>query len=147
MLEKEVDAKGRVAMDTVRMNKEGELVDVAMVVAPLQVDGASVGYVLSFRDIGERKQLESKVQHDALFDVLTGLPNRALFLDRLTLALKRRMRRLDQNCGVLLLDIDRFKEINDTFWVKPRATSCWWPWPNGCALRCVQRIRLRAERR
>jgi diguanylate cyclase (GGDEF)-like protein/PAS domain S-box-containing protein len=114
LLEKEVDAKGRVAMDTVRMNKDGELVDVAMVVARLHVDGASVGYVLSFRDISERKELESRVQHDALFDMLTGLPNRALFIDRLTLALKRRMRRLDQNCGVLLLDIDRFKEINDT---------------------------------
>jgi Amt family ammonium transporter len=113
LLEKEVDSKGRVAQDTVRMSKEGALVDVAMVIARLQVDGASVGYVLSFRDISERKQLESKVQHDALFDILTGLPNRALFVDRLTLALKRRLRRLDQNCGVVLLDLDRFKEINE----------------------------------
>jgi diguanylate cyclase (GGDEF)-like protein len=48
-----------------------------------------------------------------LFDVPTGLANRALFLDRLTLALSRRSRRRDQNCGVLLLDMDRFKEIND----------------------------------
>src|ERR1700679_4191446 len=51
LLEKEVDSKGRVAQDTVRMSKDGELVDVAMVVARLQVDGSSVGYVLSFRDI------------------------------------------------------------------------------------------------
>jgi len=113
MLEKEVDQKGRVALETVRMNKEGELVDVSLVAAPLRVDGASVGYVLSFRDIGERKLVEAKLQHDALFDLLTGLPNRALFIDRLTLALKRRTRRRDQNCGVLLLDLDRFKEIND----------------------------------
>lgn len=113
MLEKEVDQKGRVAIETVRINKNGDLVDVSLVSAPLQVDGASVGYVLSFRDIGERKQLEGKLQHDALFDLSTGLPNRALFLDRLTLALKRRSRRHDHNCGVLLLDIDHFKEIND----------------------------------
>jgi len=78
----------------VRMNKDGELVDVALVIGPLRVDGASVGYVLSFRDIGERKQLEAKLQHDAMYDVLTGLANRALFLDRLTLALSRSSRRL-----------------------------------------------------
>ena len=104
MLEKQVDQKGRVAVETVRMTKEGDLVDVALVSGPLKVDGANVGYVLSFRDISDRKETEAKVQHDALFDVLTGLANRALFLDRLTLALSRRSRRRDQNCGVLLLD-------------------------------------------
>jgi diguanylate cyclase (GGDEF)-like protein/PAS domain S-box-containing protein len=113
MLEQEVDQRGRVTVDTVRMNKAGELLDVALVAAPLRVNGASVGYVLSFRDISDRKQAEAKVQHDTLFDVQTGLANRALFLDRLKLALKRRTRRRDQNCGLLLLDLDRFKEINE----------------------------------
>ncbi|MGA2170310.1 MAG: EAL domain-containing protein [Terracidiphilus sp.] len=113
MLEKRVDRQGRASIETVRMNKDGELVDVALVIGPLRVDGASVGYVLSFRDIGERKQLEAKLQHDAMYDVLTGLANRALFLDRLTLALSRSSRRRDQGCGVLILDLDRFKEIND----------------------------------
>jgi Amt family ammonium transporter len=113
LLEKEVDQKGRVDIETVRMTKDGELVDVAMVAAPLRVDGAGVGYVLSFRDICDRKQVEARVQHDALFDVLTGLPNKALFLDRLSLALKRRTRRRNQNCGVVLLDLDRFEEINE----------------------------------
>jgi diguanylate cyclase (GGDEF)-like protein/PAS domain S-box-containing protein len=112
LLEREVDQKGRVAVETVRINKKGDLVDVAMVVAPLRVDGSSVGYVLSFRDIGERRQLEAKFQHDALFDVLTTLPNRALFLDRLTLALKRRSRRRDHGCGMVILDLDRFNEVN-----------------------------------
>ena len=112
LLEKEVDQKGRVSVETVRANKDGDLVDVAMVIAPLRVDGVSVGYVLSFRDIGERRQLEAKVQHDALFDILTGLPNRALFQDRLTLALKRRTRRRDQGCGMVILDVDRFNEVN-----------------------------------
>ena len=73
----------------------------------------ALGYVFSFRDIGEHKQTEAKLQHDAMHDVLTGLPNRALFLDRLTLALSRRARRPDHSCGVLYLDLDRFKEIND----------------------------------
>ena len=114
MLEKEVDQKGRVTIETVRMTKSGELIDVALVGAPLRVDGASVGYVQSFRDISERKQAEAQVVHDSLFDVLTALPNRALFLDRLALALKRRTRRRNQNCGVLLVDLDRFEEIKTT---------------------------------
>src|SRR5208337_1380436 len=67
-----------------------------------------------YRDIGERKQVEAKLQHDAMHDVLTGLPNRALFVDRLALALNRRTRRPDQSCGVIYLDLDRFKEINDS---------------------------------
>jgi diguanylate cyclase (GGDEF)-like protein/PAS domain S-box-containing protein len=113
MLEKEVDQKGRVAIETVRMTKVGDLLDVALVAGPLKVGETSVGYVMSFRDISDRKEMEAKLQHDALFDVSTGLANRALFLDRLTLALSRRSRRRDQNCGVLLLDLDRFKEIND----------------------------------
>jgi diguanylate cyclase (GGDEF)-like protein/PAS domain S-box-containing protein len=112
LLEREVDLKGRVGVETARINKKGDLVDVAMVVAPLRVDGSSVGYVFSFRDIGERRQLEAKFQHDALFDVLTTLPNRALFLDRLTLALKRRSRRRDHGCGMVILDLDRFNEVN-----------------------------------
>ena len=75
------------------MNKAGELVDVSLHCAPLLVDGARVGYVYTFRDIGERKQAEDELQHDAMHDVLTGLPNRALFMDRLNLALARRVRR------------------------------------------------------
>jgi Amt family ammonium transporter len=113
VLEKQVDVEGRLATDTVRMNKAGELLDVSLVAGPLRVDGGKVGYVLSFRDISERKELEKKVSHDALYDVPTGLPNRALFMDRLGFALKRRSRRKDQNCGVLLVDLDRFKEIRD----------------------------------
>lgn len=57
LLEEEVDRKGRAALETVGMNKDGQLVDVALVAGPLRVDGASVGYVLTFRDIGESKLL------------------------------------------------------------------------------------------
>lgn len=114
LLQKAVDQQGSVAVETVRMNKAGELVDVGMVIGPLIVDGKKVGYVFTYREIGERKQKEAQLQHDAMHDVLTGLPNRSLFLDRLNQALTRRARRSDQNCGVLFLDIDRFKEINDS---------------------------------
>jgi diguanylate cyclase (GGDEF)-like protein/PAS domain S-box-containing protein len=108
-----VDETGGTAVETVRQNKAGELVDVSLQIAPLLVDAAPVGYVFTFRDIGEHKRTEAKLEHDAMHDMLTGLPNRALFLDRLTLALSRRIRRPDHSCGVLYLDLDRFKEVND----------------------------------
>jgi Amt family ammonium transporter len=114
VLEQRVDQEGRASLETVRQNQKGELIDVAVAGAQLQVNGARVGYVFSYRDIGERKQVEAKLQHDAMHDLLTGLPNRALFLDRLKLALNRRSRRRDQSCGVFFLDLDHFKEINDT---------------------------------
>jgi diguanylate cyclase (GGDEF)-like protein/PAS domain S-box-containing protein len=112
-LEKAVDEQGRAIVETVRTNKSGELVDVSLNCAPLLVDKARVGYVYTFRDIGERTETEVKLQHDAMHDVLTNLPNRALFMDRLSQSLARRARWPDQSCGVLFLDLDRFKEIND----------------------------------
>ncbi|MGA3033596.1 MAG: EAL domain-containing protein [Terracidiphilus sp.] len=112
-LAKAADENGVMTMETVRKNKAGEFVDVSLQIAPLLVDSGRVGYVYTFRDIGEHKQAEEKLQHDAMHDVLTGLPNRALFLDRLNLSLSRRMRRPDYGCGVLYLDLDKFKEIND----------------------------------
>jgi diguanylate cyclase (GGDEF)-like protein/PAS domain S-box-containing protein len=111
---REVDDRGSATAETVRANKAGELVDVSMQIAPLLVDDAKVGYVFTFRDIGDVKQTEAKLQHDAMHDVLTGLPNRALFLDRLNLTLTRRVRHPDNGCGVLYLDLDNFKGINDS---------------------------------
>ncbi len=110
---KSVDDHGFATMETVRTNKAGDLVDVSMQIAPLLVDGARVGYVFTFRDIGEHRQTEEKLQHDAMHDVLTGLPNRALFLDRVNLTLNRRLRDPEHGCGVLYLDVDRFKQVND----------------------------------
>jgi diguanylate cyclase (GGDEF)-like protein/PAS domain S-box-containing protein len=112
-LEKAVDEQGGALVETVRAHKSGDLVDVSLHCAPLLVDGFRVGYVYTFRDIGERMQTEKSLEHDAMHDVLTGLANRALFMDRLNLALARRVRRPNQSCGVLFLDLDRFKEIND----------------------------------
>jgi diguanylate cyclase (GGDEF)-like protein/PAS domain S-box-containing protein len=65
-------------------------------------------------DITERKQMEKQLIHDALHDSLTGLPNRALFMNRLEQELKR-CKQYD-NCGfaVLFLDLDRFKIVNDS---------------------------------
>jgi diguanylate cyclase (GGDEF)-like protein len=61
----------------------------------------------------ERKRFETRLARLALHDPLTGLPNRALFLDRLTVALDR-ARRTNASIAVLFLDVDHFKQINDT---------------------------------
>jgi Amt family ammonium transporter len=114
MLQKAVDEQGHASAETVRFNNNGELVDVALQMSVLKVNGGKAGYVFMFRDISERKQVEAKLQHDAMHDVLTGLPNRALFSDRLKLAMSRRERRANQGCAVFFLDVDRFKQINDT---------------------------------
>lgn len=66
------------------------------------------------RDITERKRTEEMITFQAFHDLLTGLPNRTLFTDRLELALTQAKRR-DQRVGVMFLDLDRFKLINDTY--------------------------------
>jgi diguanylate cyclase (GGDEF)-like protein len=64
-------------------------------------------------DIHERKLFEHKLVHIAHHDTLTGLPNRSLFLDRLAQSLARASR-FRSNVGVLFLDLDGFKKVNDT---------------------------------
>ena len=65
-------------------------------------------------DITSRKRAEGQLLFDAFHDHLTGLPNRALFMDRLIQALERKKRRNDYMFAVLFLDLDRFKVINDS---------------------------------
>jgi diguanylate cyclase (GGDEF)-like protein/PAS domain S-box-containing protein len=86
-----------------------------------------------FKDITERKQVEQRLERLALYDTLTGLPNRMLFFDRLNqlLALARRNQYV---LALLYMDLDNFKHINDTFGhevgdlvlieVSKRMTSC-----------------------
>jgi diguanylate cyclase (GGDEF)-like protein/PAS domain S-box-containing protein len=78
-------------------------------------DGRVTRMAGSLSDITERRAAERQLQHDALHDALTGLPNRALFMDRVEHALRRVAREKGLNCAVLFLDIDRFKLINDSF--------------------------------
>lgn len=65
------------------------------------------------RDITDRKQAESLMRFQAYHDLLTGLPNRSLFRDRLSLAISH-AKRSDSKVAVMFLDLDRFKIINDT---------------------------------
>ena len=66
-------------------------------------------------DVTDRKRAEQRLQHDALHDALTGLPNRVLFLDRLDQAIRRAQRANPAAAAaVLFLDLDRFKLVNDS---------------------------------
>lgn len=66
------------------------------------------------RELEERKQAEEQLAHSALHDPLTDLPNRTLFMDRLSRALERAKRHTDYMFAVLYLDLDRFKVVNDS---------------------------------
>lgn len=65
-------------------------------------------------DITDRKSMEQQLVHDALHDALTGLPNRALFMDRLEQQLKKSQSKTNHLFAVLFLDLDRFKVVNDS---------------------------------
>ena len=68
----------------------------------------------SITDISRQKEVEEQLLHQAFHDALTDLPNRSLFMDRLTHALRRLNRKPDATLGLLFLDIDRFKVVNDS---------------------------------
>jgi diguanylate cyclase (GGDEF)-like protein len=71
------------------------------------------GLVFNSRDVTDRKQIQQKIQHLAYHDNLTGLPNRSLLQDRLAHAIQRAERN-GKKVAVLFIDLDNFKNINDT---------------------------------
>jgi diguanylate cyclase (GGDEF)-like protein len=75
--------------------------------------GKPLYFIRVVEDITERKKTQEQVAHLAQYDALTGLPNRNLFRDRLALAIAK-AKRYDQRVALLFLDLDRFKEVNDT---------------------------------
>lgn len=80
---------------------------------PQYLNNAISGCVFSFRDVTERKQLECELMHQASHDSLTNLPNRLVLIDRLQQSIMQAKRHQLQ-IGVLLLDLDNFKRVNDS---------------------------------
>lgn len=95
--------------------KNGELFEIYHTITPIKDNKGNVThFVATSKDLTKQKLFEEKIHHLAYYDVLTGLPNRILFIDRL----KQTMARAEYNkkfVAVLFIDIDRFTFINDTF--------------------------------
>jgi diguanylate cyclase (GGDEF)-like protein/PAS domain S-box-containing protein len=90
----------------------GEIRHVGVSAAPKGGD-ENDGYVVTVDDVTDEVTAQQALTHQAFYDTLTGLPNRALFIDRLSLELAR-CRRDGSSIAVLLLDLDRFKIVNDS---------------------------------
>jgi len=93
--------------------RDGQLVAIDLVATRAADDEHADGLVLTMHDVSKWKDLEEQLTRQALHDPLTGLPNRALYIDRLEHALGRR-RRHARNVAVLFLDLDDFKTVNDS---------------------------------
>jgi diguanylate cyclase (GGDEF)-like protein/PAS domain S-box-containing protein len=106
---------GRFNRTELRLRTEdGEYLWFEMLMRPIyDAHGAVVQLQSSSRDISERKAFEGQLEHQALHEPLTGLPNRSLFMDRLRHALLRG-KRTGGTVAVMFMDLDRFKIINDS---------------------------------
>ena len=97
------------------LHKQGHVVWVLLSITVVREEQSdSVNLIFQIQDITDRKRAEERLLHEAMHDVLTGLPNRALFMDHLKLSVERVKRRDDRLFAVLFLDLDRFKIINDS---------------------------------
>ncbi len=93
--------------------KDGTPLELEFSCQPMLESGELLGMVVTFQDIGERKRYLAEIERQSNFDGLTGLPNRNLLADRLTQAIER-CRQNDDTVAVLLLNLDRFKSINES---------------------------------
>ncbi|MFN3920740.1 MAG: diguanylate cyclase domain-containing protein, partial [Methylohalobius sp.] len=103
---------GGAPLPALAVKNQAQAVPVEITIAPLPEDPPR--YLLVVRDVSRQKQAEAKLLQLAKFDSLTALPNRTLFLDRLAQELAR-SRRYRSLLAVLFLDLDDFKQINDSF--------------------------------
>ncbi|MCA1592253.1 MAG: PAS domain S-box protein, partial [Acidobacteria bacterium] len=96
------------------ITKDGRRVPLEVSTRLVYEDGEPVGVQGIARDITERKKVEAQLLHDAFHDALTGLPNRAFFMDRLEQAVEHARSAPHFRFAVLFFDLDRFKVVNDS---------------------------------
>lgn len=101
-----------VALESRHRRRDGSIFPVELRIGQIEINGQQ--HLLSLvRDVTERKELQDHIQHLAYHDALTGLPNRAMFNRTLAQALAR-ARPQGKRLALLFIDLDRFKNINDT---------------------------------
>lgn len=100
--------------ETVRLGKGNKPIDVSVTISPVR-DGAGsiIGASKVARDITQRKEAQERIKHLAHYDLLTGLPNRALLADRMRMAIAHAAR-YSHRLALLFVDLDRFKLVNDS---------------------------------
>lgn len=103
-----------VQCETHRRHRKGSLIPVSMIGFPIWVGETINGIIYIYQDISERKSFEAQITHQAFHDALTGLPNRTLFAERLERALERSRRRPEFYYAVLMIDLNKFKAVNDS---------------------------------
>ena len=112
LLQANIEGKSTGPDDFDLITKEGRLIPVEINTGVVQRMGQVV-VLASVRDITERRLVEEKIQQMAYHDSLTGLPNRKLFSDRLGITLAHAQRN-QKKVGIAMLDLDKFKDVNDT---------------------------------
>ncbi len=96
------------------IRKNGELFPVQISATPIHENDVLVGVEVVFQDISHRKKLEEELMHLATTDPLTGVANRRKLIEQLGMELAR-TRRSGESAAFLMVDIDHFKNVNDTF--------------------------------
>lgn len=109
----DIEKKGSAVFESAHLRRDGTAMPVEIHARIIELDGDKVMFSV-IRDISGRKTAEQKIAQLAYFDVLTNLPNRTLFYDRLDQAVAR-ARRYQQKFAVMFLDLDGFKRVNDEF--------------------------------
>ncbi len=107
------DGHAMTSPDLKGVRANGEEFPIQATLSRAVVNGETLATVI-VRDVTEQRRYESELQHRALYDALTDLPNRALFDDRVDSALAH-LRRYDRLGAVLVADVDNFQETNETF--------------------------------
>ena len=111
----EGDVQGGELREKRLLRKDGSLMWVALATSVVRGgDGEPRCFISVIEDITERKQWQTELQQLAHYDVVTGLPNRALVYERLAQGLARAARRRSP-LGLVFIDVDHFKKVNDTF--------------------------------
>lgn len=114
LLERAVRGERIEHYEATHLSKDGRRIGVSLSISPVKDrTGLVIGVSAIARDITERKRADERIRYLALHDALTGLPNRNLFRERVSNAISR-ARRNRHLMAVLFIDLDRFKEINDT---------------------------------
>ncbi|MHB1676905.1 MAG: putative bifunctional diguanylate cyclase/phosphodiesterase [Sulfuriferula sp.] len=102
-----------VGQNLIGIKKSGAMFPMRTSISEITVGGTHL-FTLLIQDVSERQAFESMLSHQALHDALTGLPNRTLLYDRLSQAIAASLRESGQQGVLMELDLDHFKEINDT---------------------------------